>query len=255
MTTTKRRRLGDLYVKGTSVVFEDTTGAGDDVAIWVQRLVPFEVTQCAEKAAAAQAMWTLLKFKDASDEKRLAILAKADYDNMLDQRTDMIDFLIAGDVLEAQSSCESELAEEEEWAKDSYLDGLRESWLDKYKKEHHTEPTPESEKVWAELCRFSDKVDELVDRERVKLRRDYAKKSNETLREEVVDKLIAQQGNATWLQEYTLWEVFFSCRDSEDHRQRYFHDIDEVRLLDDEPLVRLVEAINELNIQPQEVKD
>lgn len=247
--------MGDLYVKGTNVVFEDPTGEGDDVAIWVQRLVPFEVTQCAEKAAAAQALWSLLKFKDASDEKRLAILAKADYDNMLDQRSDMIDFLIAGEVMKAEASAEAELAEEEEWSKDSYLDGLRESWFDKHKREHHTEPTPESEKVWGELLRFSEKVDEMVEKHKVSLRRDYAKKSNETLREEVVDKLIAQQGNATWLQEYTLWEVFFSCRDPENHRQRYFVDIEEVRLLDDQPLMKLVEAINQLNIEPQEVKD
>lgn len=255
MATPQRRRLSDLYTKGTTVVFEDPEEEGNDIAIWVQLLVPFEITQCAEKAAAAQAVWSLLKFKDTGDEKRLAVLARADYDEMLTQRADMIDFLIAGEVLKAEASCEAELAAEEEWAKDSYLDGLRESWFDKYKMEHHTEPTPESEKVWAELNRFSERVDEMMEKRKASLRREYAKKSNETLREEVVDKLITQQGNATWLQEYTLWEVFFSCRDPENHRQKYFQDIEEVRLLADQPLSRLVSAINELNIEPQEVKD
>lgn len=252
----KRRRLTDLYVRGIEHVIDD--GNGGPVAVWIQKLVPYEVKQAAEKANAVRARIVALKFADDQQEARLSLLSRMESDGMISDRQEMIEFLEAEKLLEMHRSHEAELAEEDEWAKNGYFDGLYDSWVEGGMRERYAldpETDEEARAVFEALERFDNEVERRMVGERKSIAREYAGKSDKALRELVLDRVIDMEADMEWSQEYQFWELFFSVRDAEDHRDRYFRDIEEVKTLPEEVYKSLVLAINELHVDQIEGKD
>lgn len=243
----KTRRLTDLFVRGKEVTIGDGEGA---ITVWVQKLNPVDQEMALRRANAARAR-ILAKKKDEDSfeyqSTRMDIVGK--------DADELIEFLVA-DVIQSKSqSFEAELAAEDEWSKDHYLQGLRDSWNDGLKDAYHMDnDDEEAARVFAELRRFSDEVTKLLQGEAEKLRGDYKDTSDEELENLVFDKMFAATADMAWVHEYRRCEIWLGVRELENHKKRYFESRDEVDHLEQEVLVPLVAAYHEVNVDVTEGK-
>lgn len=243
------RRLTDLYVVGKEVVLSDDQG---DIVVWIQKLNPIQQEQAFSRANAERAKVLSVRRLPSDHEDRLPYEAEAD--SIADDRDMMIELLAAEEIHRARQSVESELAHEEEWEKDGYLDGLREAWENGAKERYHYGDI-EAVRVFNELKRFTDTVEELVQPHIKRIKKDYASKTDDALRKQVVDQLIERDADARWLNEYRRCQVWLSVREPTDHRQLYFKSREEVDLLEVPTLAALIREYTNLEVEPIEGKD
>jgi hypothetical protein len=255
------RKLGDLYVKGTEVIFDDgeideeTGQPFPPIAVWLQKLNPVQQDQAATRASAERArVLAIARLPEDHPEKRvfydeLAALAPT--------TNDMIEQLIAEDISKAVQSAEAEVAAREEWDEDGYLAGLQEAWelgarLEMHDPEH--ENHAEARRVYDELKKYADQVEEIVESERKRLQRDFAGKSDETLQKRCVDKLIRTHADRRWLMEYRKSELWLATRQPESKRDLYFESRADVDDLSIEVFAQLINEYSNLLVPPTEGK-
>lgn len=245
----KTRRLTDLYVKGKEVLISD--GKTEPIPVWVQKLNPVLQEEALRRANAARArLLTKKKMPDTHEYQSIRndVLGK--------DPEELIDFLVADLVGQRTPAIEAEMASEEEWSENSYLQGLRDAWNNEMRDRFHTDNTDEEAlQTWTELKRFSDLVSDRLKSEADSYRRDFEGKSDEDLVELVFDKTFQAAGDMAWVHEYRRCEVYLGVRDAENHRERYFENRDEVDELEQETLVTLVAAYHDLNVDVTEGKD
>lgn len=248
------RKLGDLYVRGKELVFDD--GAGDPIAVWIQKLNPVQQEQAQKYADSKRAkVLTLAKLPNDAAEKEVFM---EELDAMCPTKADLIDLIISEDVSKALQSAEAEVAEREEWSQDGYLTGLQEAWESGVKETIYKEEDPgyaEAQRIFAELKKFSAEVDAIVETEAKRLKNEYAGRREDTLKTKCLDKLIRNHADRAWIIEYRKCEVWLAVRDPEDHRKLYFEDRSEVDDLEIEVLTRLINEYSKLLVPPTEGKD
>lgn len=250
---TTKRRLEDLYVRGRELPVDD--GSGDPVVVWVHKLSPLDHEKAIRKASAARAQVVLSARSEDSEEWQEA------YADVLDlgKRDVLVDYLLAEDLARAQESTEAELSFGEEWTKDGYLQGLRDSWEDpegSLRDRYATDPDDEdARRVFLELKRFADQVDAQVAPELERLRRDYQDVPEDQLRQQAVARFVELRSGMLWLREFHKSQIFFGTRDVDDHNKRYFAHRDQVDTLAPEVFQALLHAFDELMVEPAEGKD
>jgi hypothetical protein len=271
MAPTKKRRLRDLYVTGREFKVDD--GSGEPVVVWIQKLTQLEHEAAMRRAGAAKAR-LLMHRNDPDSETWQAVYS--DVDEMTD-RDALLSYVLAEELSKVAESREAELAAEEEWEKDNYLQGLKDAWFgdetapglkDVYideEPQEGEEPSAryaEAKEVWSELKRFDETVDEKVQAERKRLVRDYENVSMEELRRQVVDKFLEIRAGSAWVREFRRCEVMYAVRDPENHDEYYFApegkkepSREEVDQLAPETFGQLARAIDELTVDPTEGKD
>lgn len=250
----KRRRLSELYQSGKLVVINDETD-GDPAVVWIKKLSDLEQRKCLDKSAHIRTQYLLMERKKDHAGRDKFVEQLIAYS--LDAEESLIGFIVGGKLLEVQQSHESRISEEEEWSKDNYLESLRTLWQDEgLEKKYELNPEDEDAKrVYEELKRFSDQVEEAVAAERDDMIESMRGRPYEDLLSDAVDQLIQTESNVKWIEEFHKWRLFFCVKDPEDHRVPYFEDVEEIEYLPTDVIVRLQDEVEAINVTGLEGKD
>lgn len=273
----KRRRLSDLYAMGRKALIDDGHGA---VEVWLQKLSPIEMENALRRSSVERAKM-LVAAKD--EESELWQAAWADLHEWAPTKEQLLQIALADKIVRFRAKIEAELADDEEWSKDDYLQGLVDAWdgtgavVAEPPAEDAEEPSessvegerdplrfayargeedprfPEALRVKNEIDRFSNRVEELVAAERANLLRDYEDEPIDKIRRMAVERTLEQQSSNVMFEEYENQELFYAVRDPET-KKRYFGSRDEVVGLQPEVRARLIAEYRALMVDPAEGK-
>lgn len=244
-----KRRLTDLYRVGKEITFDD--GTGDPVTVYLRKLNAVDQETAIRKANAARARVHATGRDPESDEYGELLSQAID----LGTHADLVSYLIQGKLAEFTVAKESELAAEEEWSKDGYLDGLREAWEEGVEERYHVDPEDsEARHVFSELERFAELVKPYVEDEKASLESLYAEKSLEELREITAQEMVSISADIAWVREYRKCELWLATREV-DGKSRYFESREEIDDLPTEVVNRLTEEFQSLTVSTTEGKD
>lgn len=248
----RTRRLADLYVTGREFIFDDDDGENEPVTVYIRKLTPVDNEQVMRRANAARAaMLVARRDRDSQEYKNLysQVWDVGDTDSLVDQ-------LISPELIKKRIAREAEIAFTDEWNKDSYLQGLKDAWNDGLSDKYQENPDDlEAKRVFDELQRFEDAVTQAMKGEDEAIRRSFESKTEEELREKVLDQILELQSDVTWMSEYRKSELWLAVRDPKNRRERYFVSRDEVDELSYEMLKRLTEAYQSMSVDLTEGKD
>lgn len=243
------RRLTDLYKRGKPLTLND--GKGEPLEVYIQKLNPVEREKVNRRANSERAKVLALRRYPDSDEYQEIWVAAEELD-----RDGMESLVVAEAMVRRRAAIEAQIAFSDEWSKDGYLDGLRDSWEDGLKFEFAKNPDhEEASRVFNELKRFAEEVDTQIAAAEEAERKDLAGKSDETLRDECLKLLLNARADQQWLRGYRLEELYLSVRDPQDHNKLYFESIDEVDSLMAEIKTLLLTEVRNLTVEPSEGKD
>lgn len=255
---TKKRRLGDLYITGREFTVNDESGL-EPVTVWLQKLNAIEAEHCLRRAGAARSR-VFMKCRDKESLEFQDI-----YSDMIGfERDTLVGLVIREQVAEAVSSAEAELAAEDEWSKDGYLQGLRDAWVGEdgaeglsraYEDGEISEQYDEAKRTLDELTRFSTSAQKRADVRIEAIKRDYATTSLDELRERAVEQNIGTRADSAWFTEYRRSQLFYGAREVDNHAKRYFEKREEVDQLAAPLLEQLYNEFEDLMVSVVEGKD
>lgn len=251
----KSLKLSDLYVLGKEL---EVTGPEGTVTVWLQKMNPVDHETALRRANARRAnVLSISRFNDDSDEKKVEL--RASYMNELfdvaPDRDSIIEFLATDRVSKVYAAREAELAAEDEWAEDDYLQGLKDSWNDEMSERFVMDAEDEeAARVMAELNRFNDELTKELVSEREVAVREFEGWSDEKLVKEATDKLIEAAADMEWLTEYRKCELWKGVRDPKT-KKFYFNSREEVDQLSGVILSQLIQGYSNLNVDSVEGKD
>lgn len=243
----KSRRLSDLFVVGREVTFDD--GQGEPVKVWLQKISPLDHSTALRRANQARAKVVARQLDDTS-EWEVSLTEAVEM-----TRAAKIDYLVMDEITGKIPAWEAELADEEEWKKDGYLQGLKDSWEDGMSKRYADDPTDEeAAHVFNEMQRYTDLVQKQIEGERENRTRDFDTQDEEWLNHKVAEKLNQAKGDIAWLNEFRRSEIWLAVRDPRNHNERYFDSREELDLLSQPVLIRLLTEYSEISVDPTEGK-
>lgn len=258
----KKRRLADLYVRGREIMIDDDSDDGDDpVFIWMHKISPLENKEAMDQANAMRARLMAARYAGDEDEMRLSLSSEAEMAGLFADSDTMSDYIHGADLARVRQSAEAEIGAEDEWSKNDYLDGMRKAWhgeseTDGLKHKFAMDPhDAEAEPVFTELKRFLGLVEVRVEKERQRNRREDSNTDERTLRKKVIDLLIENEADQVWFAEFRKRQLFYGTREPEDHHIKYFSEVRELDMLDPKVIKQLMDAFDEVNVDPAEGKD
>lgn len=252
----KKRRLSDLYVRGREMSVND--GEGEPIKVWVNKLNEIDRESVLRRANAAKARFMI----DSDNEESEQFSAMYAESRDINSRHELILFIVSDDVNAARRRVESQIAgDEETWSKEGYLQGLVDAWIG-----DETNPglaatiqedpkDPEALRVSDELDRFEQEVRRRVDAETHTLVKDWEDVDIDILRRKATHLLLDLKSSEEFVREFQRQQIFYSIREPNDHRKRYFTTITEVDDLDEDLRKYLVEQYESLVVPPDEGKD
>ena len=249
-----RQKLSSLYVVGKDVEFEDSDG--NRFSVWLQKLSPIQKEAVVRRANARRQAVLAVKRRPQQDEsvKPFVDQVLADFS----ERDLMIEFLEAEDINNEREKREAEIAANDEWSKDGYLDGLLDAWEGdlNYKDAWIADPNaPEPKRVKEELSRFADEVEKAMETARRRIHRDYEDISDDELVEKLVEKAIDVQADIRWLETFRRGELQMSVRYPDDHNELVFKEYEDLENLQSEVLEALFAAYGEIQVNISEGKE
>lgn len=250
----KRRRLSDLYVVGKELSFND--GAEEEpIKVWLSKISPIEQRDAADQATKVRARILSLKNSPAASSERLLYVDQFN-DLGLTSRDEIIAFVAGSKIQESLTSNEHRISSEDAWAKDNYLKSLQDAWNDGLSDAWIKDPDgdPEAARVYSELKRFSDEVQAASDEDRQNILAEFDHVSDDDLVNQAVDKIIEAEADFTWLNEFSYYQIFYATREIDDHKQRYFESVDEVKSVDNTVITELVTCYREMTVEGVEGK-
>lgn len=271
MAERKTPHLSDLFKTGKEVKLTvELDGKEQEIIIWMRKPLPAQHQEAMNKARGKQARLRR-RYKDQESDEYLALEAEADqFDETDDLMTAILQFenqrlrtQSYNDVLYDPDVAPKDDDGEWRWGQDGsyYLEmlmglGDRLEEIRKFNDEldegdQHLRIIPAEDEELVALEKqqkeMEDTVDvrfeELNEVEKSKLR---TKKVAE-LRKILMKKLIDAETSMTWYEEYRMWMLYFSCRESTDHSELYFRDPDDVSQLPNHLVNYLYEALDELD--------
>lgn len=251
----KLRRLADLYVTGVPLTVKDPQG--NEVDVWLQKPNPVDHESCIRRANAARARLLLRRDDEESEDWQSAYSEAADFGD----REAMITYVISPRLAEKQQSIQAELALEDEWAKDGYLQGIYDAWegdseAEGFKAAYARDPEdPEALRVLNEMRRFDQAIADQLEPEIVTLRRDYEGMSDAELLRRVTNRVLETKADRAWLRELNYSELFYAVREPDDHTTRHFQKRAELDVAAPEVIGQLLTAYRTLVVDPAEGKD
>jgi hypothetical protein len=249
----KRRNLSDLYQKGKLVIFDDGETPEDQEApsVYIKKLNSIESEKALRKANAEKAKINVAA-RNPESEVYLSTINEVD---SMGGREAWVQSLAEEKAARLLPQIEDELGAEEEWSKDEYLQGLMDAWEGGLKDVHFLEPTEDSERVWGEMKRFNDLVQQRYEGELARLVKDFDAKTDDQLRDLLVKQLSDRRADFSWLREYRRAELLFAVRDPDNHAKPYFKDMDDLNEIANEVFIRLVQEYQALAVDIIEGKD
>lgn len=258
MAARNRRRLGDLYVVGKEVSFDD--GTGDPIVVFVRKLNPIEHETALKRANAVRAS-LLVDYRNPDSEASRELQAELlDYD-----RDELVHMLVEEERATHRPVIEAEVEAREDWANEGYLDGLIEAWNDGLSDKHVAGPkdpeSPEKDeeyqealKIHGEMERLLEEVDEELDAHIEAYEKDLEELSEDELRKRSEKSRMNMKINSEWFTEFRRCELWL-CVKEKDRKTNYFQDRNEIASLPLEVMSRLVSEYKALSMEPAEGKD
>lgn len=246
------RRLTDLMQVGKELVFGDEEE--ETISVYLRKLTPIDLQAQIKHANAARSR-ARSRFRDEESDDFLSAMSNTEAMG----REAAIEFLLALNTGELVEKYESMVADEDEWKKESYLDGLRDAWSDGLEEVYFSteEGDPEREdaaRVFAEQKRFVDQVEAHVSSELEEQRAVLEGRDEEWLFKEATRKSLESEAEQAWLTAYNEAKIYYGVRDAKLHNKRYFESMDEVRNLSSAMVNRILQEFAGLEVDPQEGK-
>lgn len=253
-----RRRLAELYAKGTEVRFSEagivnspTLGeepegweapenpirpSEDDIVVWVQPPNPLQREQALREASAKRARAVVRAKKDPDSDYALdsrAFAAELETD-------ELIEFVLDLDEAERQQEAQRDVLGEEEWEDFTELqDAMR---------QYYDQGEPEGEE-WEALLRrdieFGRQVAQRARDLEEQSRESFKYVPRDDLEERAFDKRVEMSANQDFMAEYERWMLFYACRDPENKQVQFFESVEELRSMPEEVQVALGNALAE----------
>lgn len=255
------RRLEDLWVRGKFVTLDDGKGP---VTVWVQKLSPVETQAALRRANAARARVKALRH-DRDSDGFMDLWADV---LTWETKDALVTYLLAETQLRIEEKYEAQVAAQDEWAGEGYLQGLRDSWKE-LEEAHLVDPESpeglEGARVLAELKRFGAAAEALGAGDLAAARAELEAQPMEALQEAAFERVLSYRGNAAWIDAMHRAEVFYGVHPAKPGRDpgtwvamattRYWKSQDEFDRLPGEVLGPLFEAYAELSVPANEGKD
>jgi hypothetical protein len=249
-----KRRLSDLFVTGEEVVFDD--GDGDALTVWVQKLTPAETQLAVERSRPSKTK--IISIKKLPDDHHLKLRYLDELESAgFEEKIDFIKFLIRSKLDEARISAQERVAAEEEWSKDDYLVGLQEAWNEELQAKwvDSGDEDDDANRVYNELKRYTDQVMNEVKTAEQELINELDDLSLEALQRRAVNRLIETHGDNALIAEFRKQQLFYAVREGDNHKKRYFENIEEIDTLPGVIYTRLLNTYSELSVDSFEGKD
>lgn len=245
------RRLTDLMQVGKELVLGDEEGT---ITVYLRKLTPIDLQSQVKHANAARSR-AQARFRDDDSDDYLSVYANTEAMG----REAAIEFLLAASMGELVEKYEAQVAEEDEWKKDGYLEGLRDSWKDGLEEIYfsHDEGDPEreeAERIFAEQKRYVEQVEKLVNADLDEQREILEGRESEWLFTEATKKSLDSEAEQAWYSAFNEAMIYFGVRQDKDHNKRYFESYEEVRNLSTPMVNRILEEFHGLNVDPVEGK-
>lgn len=271
----KRKRLTDLYKRGKTItiVGPDAENVNDGVEVWIQKPNPTEMESIHRRANAKKA----LIVKSGEDEtSEIFLAAWAESRDFLNKET-LITLALYEDLGSARMRANAEIADEKEWKEEDYLQGLLdlwqgdpeqgdfglsevwtsmpEEWDESDFSSEEVARMNEAKHVFSELERFDSQVEKALKAEEERLRVDWASRDDEFVVRAAVKELVRQQANQAFVDEYDRQLMYYTVREPDDHKKRYFANMAEIDDLEEGVKDQLKLAMNSLLVDVVEGKD
>jgi hypothetical protein len=243
-----KRTLRDLYVVGKPLKIDD--GQGPAIEVYVRKMNDVRHQEAMRRASAAKARAKSVLKDEASDEYQEILEMIQEFG-----REGNITYLIEDFRYGKEAAVEAELAAEDEWSTDGYLEGLRDAWIDGLDDEYAKDPEhTEAARVFAELKRFEQQAVKELEGRIEAFRTDLETKSNEQLEKMVVAKYAEVRAAHAWLAEFRRCEIWLSTflPDKRTLAMEHRKDVDD---LEPGVVATLMTEIESLSVDNQEGKD
>ncbi len=250
MAPVKTRQLSDLFNVGEELVLDDGRGP---VTVWLQKLNPLETEQAVRRSNAARAKVLIEKNNKESDVYLSSLNELLDFND-----EELVVYVASSELAQRTERIEAEWAEESGWLKDDYLQSLYDTWNEPgvqekfFAAENEDDPDPAIQKVFDEMQRYANELNEELVKHLEYIKEEYTKYSRERLIDMMVDKIVKMHGDMAWMIEYRKCEVWMGVRKPD--RTKAFknrHDVDE---LQQETLTKLIDAMTNLSVEAVEGK-
>jgi len=268
----KKRRLGDLFVVGGPFVITDPKGS---VEVWLQKPSEIDDESILRRSNARKARF----IRDADDLDSELYLSEYASVRSFGVREVLVGLAISEDLLRARARITAETQAEDEWSEEGYFQGLIDAWNGDPEDASNlgglmavwAAGEDQDDPRWAEavatqgaLERFSNQVENQVDAEETRLRRDWGEGQDDyeitpqldaKLYDIVTRHMVQRTGEELFFTEYVRQQLYYSVREFDNHGQRYFSDVSEIDDLDHDVKLALSGALNALIVPADEGKD
>lgn len=252
----KRRRLGDLYVRGKEISIND--GTGDAVRVWLQKLNGVDRDSCFRRGSAAKARFML----EADNEDSEVFQSMYAQVREMHDRDGLIAILIGEELTRYRQRIEAQLGHDEEtWGKDGYIEGLVDAWIGDDDNpglaaaQAHDPEDPEAKRVLAEIKRFEAEVADAVEVESARLQKDWQDTPEEILWRKATHRILELRGHEIFNAEFERQQLFFCVREPDDKNKRYFKSVSEIDDLDEKVTDQLLRRYGTMVVDTIEGKD
>lgn len=300
-TIPRHRKASDLLVRGRPIVlsdedvdYEKRIGDGGEpehdesgaviwdrvvlppVTVWIAKLNSLEMDEARKHASRFRAI-EMARLTDANGVDwqatydQVAEMSREEIVQLLTDREmlgrrPVITARVLGELITGEEGDE----EENEWAKDGYIEGL---WAEMRASQERGEE-PETDRIKAELDRFNEIVNEELKDEEDTQYAVFDSLGDEALLEKGATMMLEFEAGSRAQSEYELACIYFATRncagpDLDDPRQRkclcrgankkhldrHFESVDEVRGSDDEVRLTLLSTFEKIVVDPDEGKD
>lgn len=252
----KSLKLSDLYVLGKEL---EVTSPQGSVTVWLQKMNPIDHETALRRANARRAnVLSIARFSEEEEDPVKKELRDSYMNELFDlapNRGAIIDFLATDAVAKTYAAREAEMAAEDEWSEEDYLQGLKDLWNDEMAERFVLDPDDaEATRVHDEIQRFHDALNAAVMSEREVNHREFETWTDEKLVREATNRLIEAAADMQWLHEYRKCEIWKGVRDAKS-KKPYFSSRAEVDELSTEILGQLIQGYTTLNVDSTEGKD
>lgn len=259
----KQRTLNDLFQLSTPVTFDDGKGP---VTVWLVKLDPLDY-EAARRGAAAVRARIRAEFRDEGSDESLAQWDEIDV--FTDE--DLIGVVAGEDRQRITARAEAEVAFDDEWKEEGYLQGLVDAWRGGLQQRWEDDPDDaEAARVWSEMKRYNQAVSDYIEREFEERKRVYAELARPELEKKAFDALVKLRCDLAWFTELGRQEIFYATRqavpvkaaegeegegESTEPGERYFKNVEAVARLNPVVFNRLHGEYRDLVVGPTEGKD
>jgi hypothetical protein len=221
--TLARRKLEELW--NTSEEFDFSPAKDGSFMVKVRKLGPAEQQLAAREASSARTTFTLMA-KDPESAQNINMV------NDLSEipREDKVTQLAMSELADQREKIEQEISGFEEWKKDGKLQGLVDAWenglLEEWLKGEGAR-SEESERVFAEMQRFTEEVETKLASELEIAKRRFDHFEDEEIDQKMIDAQVEYDSSAEWLRVFRMYQIMYGVREIEAD-DPIFESIDEI---------------------------